>query len=54
VRWIDEEAAILAEKPIFCAETGPGTVLGGLWKAVGGEVPCYPFATLDQISAVSL
>ena len=54
VRWIDEEAAILAEKPVFCAETGPGTVLGGLWKAVGGEIPCYPFGTLDQISAVTL
>jgi [acyl-carrier-protein] S-malonyltransferase len=54
VRWIDEEAAILAEKPVFCAETGPGTVLGGLWKAVGGEVPCYPCGTLDQISAISL
>ncbi len=54
VRWIDEEKAILAEKPVFCAETGPGTVLGGLWKAVGGEVPCYPFGTLDQIAAVSL
>jgi [acyl-carrier-protein] S-malonyltransferase len=54
VRWIDEEAAILAEKPVFCAETGPGTVLGGLWKAVGGEIPCYPFGTLDQMSAVTL
>jgi [acyl-carrier-protein] S-malonyltransferase len=54
VRWIDEEAAILAENPMFCAETGPGTVLGGLWKAVGGEVPCHPFGTLDQISAFSL
>ena len=54
VRWMDEEAAILAEKPVFCAETGPGTVLGGLWKSVGGEVPCYPFGTLDQISTISL
>lgn len=54
VRWMDEEAAILAERPGFCAETGPGTVLGGLWKAVGGEVPCYPFGTLDQISSVTL
>jgi [acyl-carrier-protein] S-malonyltransferase len=54
VRWIDEEAAIVAEKPAFCAETGPGTVLGGLWKAVGGEIPCYPFGTLDQISSVTL
>jgi [acyl-carrier-protein] S-malonyltransferase len=54
VRWIDEEAAIAAEKPGFCAETGPGTVLGGLWKQVGGEVPCYPFGTLDAIASVSL
>jgi [acyl-carrier-protein] S-malonyltransferase len=54
VRWIDEEAAIIAEKPVYCAETGPGVVLGGLWKAVGGEIPCYPFGTLDQISAVTL
>jgi [acyl-carrier-protein] S-malonyltransferase len=54
VRWIEEEAAILAERPGFCAETGPGTVLGGLWKSVGGEVPCYPFGTLDQIAAITL
>jgi [acyl-carrier-protein] S-malonyltransferase len=54
VRWIEEEKAILAEKPGFCVETGPGTVLGGLWKAVGGEVPCYPCGTLDQIAAISL
>jgi [acyl-carrier-protein] S-malonyltransferase len=54
VRWIDEEKAILAEKPVFCAETGPGAVLGGLWKPVGGDVPCYPFGTLDQIATVSL
>lgn len=54
VRWIDEEAAIAAEKPSFCAEVGPGTVLSGLWKQVGGEIPCYAFGTLDAIAAVSL
>ncbi|HTX74517.1 MAG TPA: ACP S-malonyltransferase [Rectinemataceae bacterium] len=54
VRWIEEERSILAEKPGFCVETGPGTVLGGLWKAVGGEVPCYPCGTLDQIATISL
>jgi [acyl-carrier-protein] S-malonyltransferase len=54
VRWLDEEAAILAEKPGLCVETGPGTVLGGLWKAVGGEIPCHPFGTVDQIAALSL
>ena len=35
VRWIDEEAAIAAEKPGFCAETGPGTVLGGKVRSAG-------------------
>jgi len=54
VRWIDEESAIVAEKPGFCAETGPGTVLSGLWKQVGEEIPCYPFGTLDAIASVSL
>lgn len=54
VRWIDEEASIIAEKPGFCAETGPGTVLGGLWKQVCTDIPCYPFGTLDAIASVSL
>jgi [acyl-carrier-protein] S-malonyltransferase len=54
VRWIAEEALVAAEKPDLCAETGPGTVLGGLWKAVGGEIPCQPFGTLDQIASHSL
>lgn len=54
VRWIAEEALVAAEKPDYCAETGPGTVLGGLWKAVGGDIPCYPFGTVDQIASHSL
>ncbi len=54
VRWIDEEKAILAAGFAQCAETGPGTVLAGLWKAVAGEVPCHAFGSLDGIVAVSL
>lgn len=54
VRWIAEELAILAEKPELVLETGPGTVLGGLWKAVAGDLACLPFGTLDQISSRSL
>ena len=54
VRWIEEEKAILTESPGICVETGPGTVLGGLWKAVGGEIPCHPCGTLDQIATISL
>jgi [acyl-carrier-protein] S-malonyltransferase len=54
VRWIDEEAAILAAGFGQCLETGPGTVLAGLWKSVGGEVPCLACGTLDQICSISL
>jgi [acyl-carrier-protein] S-malonyltransferase len=54
VRWIDEEAAIVAEGYGQILETGPGTVLGGLWKSVEGGQPCLPAGTLDQITAISL
>ncbi len=33
VRWIDEEAYLMKEKPKQIVELGPGTVLSGLWKA---------------------
>jgi len=54
VRWIAEETLIAGEKPDYCAETGPGTVLGGLWKAMGGDIPCHAFGTVDQIASNSL
>lgn len=54
VRWIEEEAAIVASGVNHAIETGPGTVLGGLWKAVAGDLPCFPCGTLDQIAAISL
>ncbi len=54
VRWIEEEKAILAAGFDTVAETGPGTVLAGLWKAVAAELPCHACGTLDQIAAISL
>jgi [acyl-carrier-protein] S-malonyltransferase len=54
VRWIDEEKAILDAGFEQCVETGPGTVLAGLWKSVGGEKPCLACGTLDQLVAISL
>ena len=54
VRWIDEEKAILEAGYDSAFETGPGTVLSGLWKAVAGPVLCSPCGTLDQISTISL
>jgi [acyl-carrier-protein] S-malonyltransferase len=54
VRWIDEEKAIIAAGFDKCFETGPGTVLAGLWKAIAPESPCTPLGTLAEIAAVSL
>jgi [acyl-carrier-protein] S-malonyltransferase len=54
VRWIEEEKAIAAAGVEQCYETGPGTVLAGLWKAAVPEVPCATCGTLDQIASISL
>lgn len=54
VRWIEEEKAIIAAGYGQAIETGPGLVLGGLWKAVAGELPCHPCGTLDQVASISL
>jgi [acyl-carrier-protein] S-malonyltransferase len=50
VRWTDEEKAI-QEAGGFSAylETGPGTVLQGLWKDSGSPVPCFPAGTAEHI-----
>ena len=54
VRWIEEEATIKAAGFDQLLETGPGTVLAGLWKSVEGGSPCLAAGTLDQIAAISL
>ncbi|MDD3981629.1 MAG: malonyl CoA-ACP transacylase, partial [Spirochaetales bacterium] len=54
VRWIDEERAIADAGFDRCVETGPGTVLAGLWKASGSSLPCLAAGTLDDISSMTL
>ncbi|HOX49044.1 MAG TPA: ACP S-malonyltransferase [Spirochaetales bacterium] len=54
VRWIEEEKSIIAAGYGQAVETGPGLVLGGLWKAVAGDLPCHPCGTLDQVASISL
>ena len=50
VRWVDEEAAIMAAGGIDCLlETGPGMVLQGLWKDTGFSLPCYAAGTAADI-----
>lgn len=54
VRWIAEEAAIAEAGFDQCFETGPGTVLSGLWKAVNPDIPCAPLGSLAEVAGVSL
>ncbi len=54
VRWIEEEKNIAASGYDRCAETGPGNVLAGLWKASGSALPCLAAGSLDAIAAVTL
>lgn len=54
VRWIAEEMSIMQSGFGRVIETGPGTVLSGLWKAVSPDKACLPCGTLDQIAAISL
>jgi [acyl-carrier-protein] S-malonyltransferase len=52
VRWTDEEAAMVADGYERVLETGPGTVLSGLWKAVNPEPLCKPAGKLDDFAAM--
>jgi [acyl-carrier-protein] S-malonyltransferase len=52
VRWLDEEQAIAAQKGLAgVLETGPGTVLTGLWKEAGSPLPCLSAGTVAGIDA---
>lgn len=52
VRWTDEEAAMAADGYARVLETGPGTVLSGLWKAVNPEPACQPAGSLDAFAVI--
>ncbi len=49
VLWVNEEKELLNEKVEMCIESGPGTVLAGLWKAAGGDAICLPAGKIDEI-----
>ncbi|MDR2517694.1 MAG: ACP S-malonyltransferase [Spirochaetaceae bacterium] len=50
VRWTEEEAALAGEGGVEAVlETGPGTVLAGLWKDTGNSIPCYGAGTVREI-----
>jgi [acyl-carrier-protein] S-malonyltransferase len=54
VRWMAEEASIVASGFERCVEVGPGGVLAGLWKTSGAAIPCLAGGTLDAVASISL
>jgi len=58
VRWVEEESAVAAFGVDACFETGPGSVLQGLWKdaslagANGNEIPVFAAGTAEDISKI--
>ena len=49
VRWVDVEETLLADGCDRFLETGPGTVLTGLLRALRPEARCAPAGTLVSI-----
>jgi [acyl-carrier-protein] S-malonyltransferase len=52
VRWVDEEQSLLDDGFSRFLEVGPGSVLGGLWKAFSRDYPCLPAGKLEDIQKV--
>jgi [acyl-carrier-protein] S-malonyltransferase len=49
VRWVDEETTLLSRGYDTFYETGPGSVLRGLWRAFCKEYPCFAAGKLEDI-----
>jgi [acyl-carrier-protein] S-malonyltransferase len=54
VRWVDEEQSLVADGYTRCLEVGPGSVLGGLWKAFNRELPCQAAGMLEDIEKLEV
>ena len=57
VLWVDEQRSLVAEGYDELIEVGPGTVLGGLWKAYAkaagtDSVICCPAGTVEDIAGI--
>jgi [acyl-carrier-protein] S-malonyltransferase len=52
VRWVDEEQSLLDDGFDRVLEVGPGSVLGGLWKAFSRQFPCLPAGKLEDIEKI--
>ena len=52
VRWVRLEESLLADGYRRLVESGPGSVLGGLWKAFNEQIPCLPAGKLENIEGI--
>ena len=52
VRWVDEEQSLLDDGFTRFLEVGPGSVLGGLWRAFSKDYPCFPAGKLEDIEKI--
>ena len=53
VHWTDEEVSLAELQPEALLETGPGSVLEGLWRETGNAAPCYAAGTAAEIIALA-
>ncbi len=52
VQWVKTGQGIMAMSPDRVIETGPGTVLTGLWKTLRNGLRCKPAGTLEFIEGI--
>ncbi len=54
VRWTTVEQEITLERYDQVLETGPGTVLSGLWKAICPDPACIPVGKWEEIEKLHI
>ena len=52
VRWVECQNALMAAGPDRVLETGPGTVLTGLWKTLRNGLRAKPAGTLEAVEGL--
>jgi [acyl-carrier-protein] S-malonyltransferase len=53
VRWVDVESTVLSYNPELILETGPGTVLRGLWKSFNKKIKCQSAGSAETIGKLT-
>jgi [acyl-carrier-protein] S-malonyltransferase len=53
VQWVACQKGLMERNPERVLETGPGTVLTGLWKTLRNGLRCKPAGTLEYIDVIT-